>query len=74
MVWRKGHQVLAAGAMLIIKDDRFKVRTSIKIDVAFCHSVNLQKFQINVYMQFINHLITLKLQVLTLVYNNGNQI
>ena len=25
MVWRKGHQVLAAGPMLIIKDDRFKL-------------------------------------------------
>ena len=25
MVWRKGHQVLAAGALLIIKDDRFKL-------------------------------------------------
>jgi len=25
VVWRKGHQVLAAGAMLIIKDDRFKL-------------------------------------------------
>ena len=25
MVWRKGHQVLAAGAMLIIKDDRFNL-------------------------------------------------
>ena len=25
MVWRKGHQVLAAGPMLLIKDDRFKL-------------------------------------------------
>ena len=25
VVWRKGHQVLAAGPMLIIKDDRFKL-------------------------------------------------
>lgn len=25
VVWRKGHQVLAAGSMLIIKDDRFKL-------------------------------------------------
>ena len=28
MVWRKGHQVLAAGPHMLIKDDRFKIQNN----------------------------------------------
>ena len=28
MVWRKGHQVLAAGPQMLIKDDRFKIQNN----------------------------------------------